>query len=140
MAKRGRKKKNEIREVTIKAAKEAGFVDKQIKKYTSDERLRMDIIRAKPGLAVRFIEKPEVKSREVIFIDEECEFDVSVLAGFGPISDHMRKESLEIERMIRRKGIGVHNIQSMTIERNFVASKDGRKHSKVLIKYKKEQT
>jgi len=123
----------------IQAALDAGFVHNQIQKFKDEESLKAAVIRHKPGLAARFIERAEVKSREVVMIDKECEFGVSILAGFGPIADHMRKESLEIERKIRREGISVHNIQSMVIERNMVASEDGRKHSKVTIKYRKEK-
>jgi hypothetical protein len=126
-------------EKVVRAALEAGFVEKQIEKFENDETLKAALIRNRPGLAVRFIEKPEVRSREITYVDKECEFDVSILAGFGPIADHMRRESQEIDRMIRRKGISVFNIQSMTIERNMVASEDGRKHSKVLVKYRKEE-
>lgn len=125
--------------LVIQAALDAGFVHKQIEKFDDEETLKAAVIRNRPGLAVRFIEKPEIRSREIVKVDKECDFDVSILAGFGPIIDHMRRESQEIERMIRRKGISVFDIQSMTIERNFVASKDGRKHSKVLVKYRKEE-
>lgn len=124
----------------IIAALDAGFKHVQIQKFKSDETLKAAVIRAKPGLAVRFIEKPpELEAKEKTFVDKECEFDVSILAGQGPLKDHMRKEAIEIDRMVKRKGIPVFSIQSMTIERNMVASGDGRKHSKVLIKYRKEE-
>ncbi len=137
--KRGRSKKEEISPKTIEVAKEAGFVDAQIEKYTSDAALKKAIIRTRPGLAVRFIEKPpKPEVKEETYIDKECKFDVSILAGFGPIKDHMHKESDQIDRMVRRRGISVFDIQSMTIERSFVASNDGRKHSTITVKYRKK--
>lgn len=124
-------------EKVIKAALEAGFVQQQIEKFISEEALKNAIIRAKPGLAARFIEKPlPAESKEVEYVEKELEFDVHVLAG--PLSDHVRKEALEIERMARRKGIPVFDMLSVNIERNMIAE-GGRKKSKVTIKYRKGQ-
>ena len=125
-------------EKVVKAALEAGFVQVQIEKFMSEDDLKKAIIRHKPGLAARFIEKPPVaEKKEIEYVEKECVFDVSILAGFGPLLDHLRREGQEVERMVKRKGIPVFDMISMTIERSMVAAKDGRKHSKVTIRYRK---
>ena len=123
-------------EKAIKAALEAGFVQQQIVKFKDEESLKLAIIAHKPGLAVRFIERPPLpEKKEVEYTYEKCEFDVSVLPC--PLLDHMRKESQDVKRMVMRKGISVFDILNMLIERSMTTSKDGRKHSKVTINYRR---
>ena len=122
-------------EKAVKAALEAGFVEQQIGKFKDEESLRLAVISHKPGLAKRFIEiKPLPEKKEIEYVEIECEFDVSV--SCGPLSDHLRKEGQEIVRMARRKGIPAFDILSISTESNMVAE-NGRKHSKVIIKYRK---
>lgn len=123
----------------IKIAREAGFTFEQINKFTDEEALKVFIIRAKPGLAKRFIErppKPKPTESGPQLEDAVVAFDVGVLAG-GPMRQRVANEQRDIDIQIQRRAI--RNIVSITVERIMKADERNRVHSTVTIKYKKEK-
>lgn len=123
----------------IEIAREAGFTFEQINKFTDEEALKVFVIRAKPGLAKRFIERPpqpKPAETEPQFEDAVDAFDVNVLAG-GPMRQRVANEQRDIDIQIQRRGI--RNITSITVERIMKADERNRVHSTVTVKYKKEK-
>lgn len=123
----------------IKIAREAGFTFEQIDKFTDEEALKTFIIRAKPGLAKRFIEKPpkpKPSQSGPQLEDAVVAFDVGVLAG-GPMRQRVANEQRDIDIQIQYRGI--RNIISISVKRIMKADDHNRVHSIITIEYKKEK-
>jgi hypothetical protein len=138
MARRKKNKKQPVKfsRTLMDAAKEAGFSQRQIDKFTDPEALKAMVIRAKPGLAGRFVEKPPPPAPgaiEASRVEASHQFECSVMAGFGPRKDRARKEQEQIDREVLRRSI--RNIESMTIERSMKANDKGRFVSVVSVRY-----
>jgi hypothetical protein len=124
----------------VSAAIDAGFIDVQIKNFSDPNALKALAIKHKPGLAVRFMEVPKAPTaaeRQAKMVEVTHEFECLVMAGFGPMNDHARREQEQIDRELRRRGIGLRNKPFFTIERDLTLNK-GKFVSKVTVKYLKE--
>ena len=136
--KKGSKNKSKFSDVLLQAAKDAGFTKEQIAKFTDAELLKQRVIKLKPGMAVRFMEKPVVEVREPVFMLEASScFDIKILAGISSPASRAVKEQREITAEISRRGI--RNIILINIMRHMKVDSHNIYHSNVTVQYEYEK-
>ena len=122
----------------IRVARKAGLSFEQIESFPDELHLKAKIVQVNPALQSELLSVTHVANppKEVKIVQASESFSISVMGGFGPMSQNAAKEQREIEANLRK--IPMKRATKLYIERSLVSDEMGRMASIVSVEYEKE--